>query len=101
MSEVDRVSLGEVESIREHLQGLRGADLDELALADEVVRIAAGLQRIALRVAQRQEARSQARLARLVKDPAGQLFTTAMTDQVARSHSVHRIADQVCHLIDL
>jgi RHH-type proline utilization regulon transcriptional repressor/proline dehydrogenase/delta 1-pyrroline-5-carboxylate dehydrogenase len=100
VSELDRVSLRQVESIRGRLRELRGTDLDEAALADEVVRIAADLQRIALQSARREEAKSQARLARLVKDAAGQLFTTAMTDQVGRSHNVHRIADQVCHLID-
>jgi RHH-type proline utilization regulon transcriptional repressor/proline dehydrogenase/delta 1-pyrroline-5-carboxylate dehydrogenase len=42
----------------------------------------------------------QAQLSRLMKDPRGKAFTTAMTDQCFRSHQNKRIADQMIHLLN-
>lgn len=41
----------------------------------------------------------QAQLARLMKDPVGKAFTTAMTDQCFRSSTLRRIADQMIYLL--
>ena len=41
----------------------------------------------------------QDQLARLMKDPNGKAFTTAMTDQCFRSHLHKRIADQMIYLL--
>jgi RHH-type proline utilization regulon transcriptional repressor/proline dehydrogenase/delta 1-pyrroline-5-carboxylate dehydrogenase len=42
----------------------------------------------------------QGQLSRLMKDPLGKSFTTAMTDQCFRSHKNKRIADQMIHLLN-
>ncbi len=41
----------------------------------------------------------QEQLTRLMRDPIGKAFTTAMTDQCFRSHSNLRIADQIIYLL--
>lgn len=41
----------------------------------------------------------QAQLTRLMRDPVGKAFTTAMTDQCFRSHNHKRVADQMIHLL--
>ena len=41
----------------------------------------------------------QEQLTRLMRDPVGKAFTTAMTDQCFRSHSNLRIADQIIYLL--
>lgn len=87
------------ESIRSRLADLRSR-ASGVDLAEESVAIAADLQRMALENASGAEARSQARLSGLMDDPEGKSFTTAMTDQIARSRDPARVADQICHLID-
>ncbi len=46
------------------------------------------------------EKKNQQQLARLMQDPVGKAFTTAMTDQFFRSESKARIANQMCYLLD-
>ncbi len=46
------------------------------------------------------EKKQQSQLARLMQDPNGKAFTTAMTDQCFRSESKSRIANQMCYLLD-
>ncbi len=41
----------------------------------------------------------QAQLARMMKDPAGKVFTMCMTDQCFRSHRPSRIANQMVYLL--
>lgn len=43
----------------------------------------------------------QRQLSRLMKDPVGKTFTTAMTDQCFRSSSHNRVADQMIYLLSL
>ncbi len=45
------------------------------------------------------EKKVQAQLSRLMKDPVGKTFTTAMTDQCFRSSSHTRVADQMIYLL--
>ncbi|MEN9653948.1 MAG: putative proline dehydrogenase/delta-pyrroline-5-carboxylate dehydrogenase, partial [Chlamydiota bacterium] len=45
------------------------------------------------------EKKVQAQLARLMQDPVGKSFTTAMTDECFRSQKHYRIADQMIHLL--
>ena len=40
-------------------------------------------------------------LARMMRDPIGKVFTTAMTDQCFRSHQYSRIANQMTYLLHL
>jgi RHH-type proline utilization regulon transcriptional repressor/proline dehydrogenase/delta 1-pyrroline-5-carboxylate dehydrogenase len=72
-------------------------DVDPAAAA---VAVATDLQRLAQASTRRGDARAQARLSCLLDDPSGKCFTTALTDQLARSGDPRRVADQVVHLID-
>jgi RHH-type transcriptional regulator, proline utilization regulon repressor / proline dehydrogenase / delta 1-pyrroline-5-carboxylate dehydrogenase len=47
------------------------------------------------------ERHMQRQLARLMEDPRGKAFTTAMTDQCFRSKSLRRIADQMIYLLQV
>ena len=47
-----------------------------------------------------QEHAVQDQLARLMRDPKGKAFTTALTDQCFRSHSHKRVADQMIYLLN-
>lgn len=46
------------------------------------------------------ERKIQEQLSRLMRDPKGKAFTTAMTDQCFRSHANKRIADQMIYLLN-
>lgn len=46
------------------------------------------------------ERKIQQQLSRLMQDPVGKTFTTAMTDQCFRSSSHFRVADQMIYLLD-
>ncbi|HEV7736456.1 MAG TPA: bifunctional proline dehydrogenase/L-glutamate gamma-semialdehyde dehydrogenase, partial [Chlamydiales bacterium] len=46
-----------------------------------------------------EEKKAQQQLFRLMQDPVGKAFTTAMTDECFRSSSHRRVADQVIHLL--
>jgi len=88
------------EAIRARLAGLGGRSLDGVDPVAESVAVAAELQALALASAGRRDARAQARLSGLMDDPAGKHFTTALTDQIARSRDPARVADQIAHLVD-
>ena len=47
------------------------------------------------------EAKKQGELSRMMRDPVGKAFTTAMSDQCFRSHDHKRIADQLIYLLSL
>jgi RHH-type proline utilization regulon transcriptional repressor/proline dehydrogenase/delta 1-pyrroline-5-carboxylate dehydrogenase len=63
------------------------------------VELAALLQRAALQGMTQEEKKAQEQLSRLMQDPVGKAFTTAMTDECFRSHSHLRTADQMNHLL--
>src|SRR3990167_1230825 len=62
--------------------------------------LAALMIKEAARTLTSQERATQDQLARLMRDPVGKAFTTAMTDQCFRSSSNHRIADQMTYLLN-
>ena len=95
-----RTNAPAAESIRARLAALRGRSPDSVDPVEESVALAAELQALALASARRGDGRAQARLAGLMNDPAGKRFTTALTDQIARSRNAARVADQIAHLID-
>lgn len=64
------------------------------------VELSALMLREAARTTTFREKAIQAQLARLMRDPTGKAFTTAMTDQCFRSQSHRRIAEQIIHLLD-
>ena len=65
----------------------------------EAARLAASLATIALADTERSERAIQAQVARMMEDPSGKAFTTALTDQAFRSRSPSRTGDQIRHLL--
>ena len=88
------------DSIRARLAALRGLAPEEVDLAGQSAVIAAELQQLSLAHAERVDTRAQVRLSALMADAQGKSFTTAMTDQLARSRDPGRVANQICHLLD-
>ncbi len=62
--------------------------------------LAALMLREAVRTMTRQEKSVQEQLSRMMEDPVGKAFTTAMTDQCFRSTNNWRVADQLIHLLN-
>ncbi|HEX2583190.1 MAG TPA: proline dehydrogenase family protein [Chlamydiales bacterium] len=63
------------------------------------IELAALMIREASRTMNSEEKKVQEQLSRLMRDPQGKAFTTAMTDECFRSPSHRRIADQMIHLL--
>lgn len=67
--------------------------------AEMAIHLAALMLEEARRIQTTKEREQQAQLARMMNDPIGKVFTTAITDQCFRSHSSFRVADQLTYLI--
>ncbi len=61
--------------------------------------LAALMLREAAKIMTHQEKAIQAQLTRLMRDPVGKAFTTAMTDECFRSSNNKRVADQMIYLL--
>ena len=64
------------------------------------IELAALMVQEASRTMTSEEKTVQDQLSRLMRDPVGKAFTTAMTDQCFRSHSHRRVADQMIYLLN-
>ena len=95
---MDEALLGDV---RARLGRLNGTGLEAPGLADEAVALAGQLLALARSERRRAEAAAEARLARLMEDEAGRLFTLAFTDQALRAKRPERVAEQLRHLLSL
>jgi RHH-type proline utilization regulon transcriptional repressor/proline dehydrogenase/delta 1-pyrroline-5-carboxylate dehydrogenase len=94
------VSAATVDQLRGHLKGLHGRGLEGLDAGREAAALAASLATLALADTERSERAIQEQIARMMDDPRGKAFTTALTDQAFRSHSPSRTGDQIRHLLD-
>jgi len=90
----------DVSALRDRLGSLRGRGLSAVDAVAEATTLAADLQRLANAGTTRREAKELAVLARLMEDPAGRVFTTAMTDQALRARDSRRVAGQLAHLVE-
>ena len=90
----------EIASLRGRLEALGGRGAEGLDLAEEAAQLAAGIQRLANGAMDRQERAMQGRIARMMGDAPGKVFTTALTDQAFRARDPGRVADQLRHLLD-
>lgn len=97
LARMDRMP--DVSALRDRLGSLRGRGLSAVDAVAEATALAADLQRLANAGTTRREARELAVLARLMEDPAGRVFTTAMTDQALRARDPRRVAEQLSHLV--
>ena len=85
--------------VARHVELVRSAGAGDPALARQACELAADLWKQASgRVTWRQRIESS-RLVRLMDDPVGKDFTLALADQVLRTRSVARAADQFHHLV--
>ena len=71
------------------------------AMADAAVRLAAELQREAVRLQSGAERRQQAELDRMLSNPADKATLVELTDQAFRSQAAARTAEQFTHILDV
>lgn len=88
-----------MDAAKKMLQGVRGkpASLDERA--QRAIELAGHILVESERRHTGGEKRKQSELARMMSDPVGKAFTTAMTDQCFRPKKSKRIADQMVYLL--
>ncbi len=82
------------------LESVKGKTLSLSERKKKAIELAALMLSEANRTTSAAEKKVQEQLARLMKDPKGKAFTTAMTDQCFRSKSHRRIADQMIYLLN-
>src|SRR5437762_12728685 len=82
------------------LEGVRGKILTLGQRQKLAVDLAAEMLNEANRIQTRAEKKRQAELARMMRDPRGKAFTTAMTDECFRSKKSPRVADQLVYLLN-
>ncbi len=82
------------------VEGVRGKILTLGQRQKLAVGLAAAMLNEANRIQTRAEKKKQAELARMMVDPRGKAFTTAMTDECFRSKKSPRVADQLVYLLN-
>ncbi len=82
------------------LENASGKSLSREELTDQAIELAAAMLEEATRTQTFKERRQQAQLARMMRDPVGKAFTTAMTDECFRSKSSFRVASQIVFLLE-
>ena len=88
-----------IEEAKHQLESVRGITLSLVERTERAIILAKLLLQIAKREEKQSEARAQAQLHRLITDPSGKAFTTALADQVFRSRNPERVVDQVKHIL--
>jgi RHH-type proline utilization regulon transcriptional repressor/proline dehydrogenase/delta 1-pyrroline-5-carboxylate dehydrogenase len=89
--------------LREAIKILSSSQRKNLTLEERerlAVELAANMLREANRTITWSEKQTQAELSRMMRDPVGKVFTTAMTDQCFRSRKASRVADQLVYLLE-
>lgn len=81
------------------INSVRGKKLDLDTRRQQAITLAGYLLNEARKVETPDEALQQKQLSRLMEDPMGRAFTTAMADQSYRSTNARRAADQIIHNI--
>lgn len=84
----------------EILDSVRGKPQSVAERKRLAIDLAAAMLREAARIMTPHEKAMQEQLSRLMADPIGKAFTTALTDQAFRSNSPRRVADQIIYLIN-
>lgn len=89
----------EIDEAKQMLDDVRGMPLKAEERKEKAVLLAAAMMLAANQGMRREEERLQDQLARMMKDPAGKVFVTDVTDQCFRSGDDVRVADQLAYLI--
>lgn len=82
------------------LESIRGTSLSLTERQEQAIALAAHLLVASGENQSRKERKQQAQLARMMQDPQGKAFTTAMTDQCFRSPIPARVANQMRYLLE-
>lgn len=90
-----------VQAALELIASVKGQDLSSHEREKKAIELASLILLEANKEERPEEKKQHEQLARLMHDPNGKAFTTAMTDECFRTKNPQRIADQMCHLIDL
>ena len=93
-------SSGYLDDAMEILEGVKGKHQSVQERKRLAIELAALMLREATRSLTPQEKALQEQLSRLMSDPVGKAFTTAMTDECFRSQSNKRVADQMIYLLN-
>ena len=88
-----------LEEALEILDSVKGKPLTLAERKKTAVELAALMLQEANRTMTSQERKVQRQLSRLMHDPVGKAFTTAMTDECFRSSNHKRVADQLIYLL--
>jgi RHH-type proline utilization regulon transcriptional repressor/proline dehydrogenase/delta 1-pyrroline-5-carboxylate dehydrogenase len=88
-------------STRAHdlLRQVRGKPLDRATRVERTVELATALLALSRQHTHGEDRRRARMLGRMMRDPAGQQLTTALTDRLYRSHDSARVVDEVAHLL--
>lgn len=84
----------------EILNSIRGNPQSIEERKQMTIEMASLLLKESLKGQKRKEKRAQKRLAKMMQDPNGKAFTTALTDECFRAKSHKRIANQLIHLLE-
>ncbi|MEX0961454.1 MAG: bifunctional proline dehydrogenase/L-glutamate gamma-semialdehyde dehydrogenase [Simkaniaceae bacterium] len=86
---------------RDLISSVRGRNLTSHEREKKAIELASYILAESIKEETPSEKKKHAQLARMMHDPNGKAFTTAMTDECFRSENKKRIANQMIHLIDL
>jgi RHH-type proline utilization regulon transcriptional repressor/proline dehydrogenase/delta 1-pyrroline-5-carboxylate dehydrogenase len=81
------------------IEAVKGKSLSVIERKEEAIALAALMLEEAQRIQTPKEKQQQERLAGMMNDPVGKVFTTAITDQCFRSRRPGRVADQLTYVI--
>ena len=85
---------------KNYLKEISSQSMNSVERGDAAVKLATNLLTQANLIQSSREKKEQAKLARMMEDPAGKIFTTCMTDECFRSEEPKRVASQITYLLD-
>lgn len=88
-----------MEKAKQILEWAKGQTLSPKQRSEKAIELAGVMLEESKHIQTYREKKQQKLLARMMKDPVGQSFTTSMTDQCFRSNNHSRVADQLIYLI--
>ncbi|MBA2728601.1 MAG: bifunctional proline dehydrogenase/L-glutamate gamma-semialdehyde dehydrogenase, partial [Parachlamydiaceae bacterium] len=88
-----------IDKAKEIIASVKGTNTPIDELKNQAIELAGLIIKEAVRIQTESEKQQQAQLARMMEDPHGKAFTSAMTDQCFRSRIPSRTADQLLYLI--
>ena len=88
-----------IQKARQLIQAAKGRTLSLAERTQSAIELAGIMLDEAHQIQTPKEKREQDQLARMVNDPLGKVFTTAMTDQCFRSKNPHRVANQLVYVL--